>query len=674
MRNIYPKNKKNKFSKELADYIKEAFSWASDFKDDAQSRILETDAYFRRKEYTPDAWVGFCDDGGCHDQGAFIHIDSISTKIDAFIAVASDAVMQVDKPWLISPTEIPKIDQKNKDEIQQSIIEIIGQKAADLSGGDENLYYQSLTNIIKDEEGAYDIIREHRDEIFKLIREKNKEIATATAKTFDDLILDGIQESEWDDELAAYTYNMAKYDFAVMKTPIFSIGYKEEVKNRKVIETKTTMLSCQNIHPANYFCSNDSTWSKKGTFELDVSSISLNELNMSASYEGFIAPEIKRCIEHFKDINRNWIDEDYNIESGDSWKAYEHINIIKYSGKVPSETLFKQISAEDKKTIKDSKFSKNITFECEIWVIDDFVIYQCIKLSNIVSRPYKVSSYSKRGQHKYQGKGIYSLCIKYQIEIDKFYNLMLENADLAAGGIIGYNRKKMASANFQPNQIRGGARIPVKSSYRDGGNDRPIFEIKFDSHVSEFFNIISQLESKMDRDSQIPTSAIGFGSKIDSVRSTGIASIDQQNINKGIIAKMMIIERQLIKPMIKEAISYHLWNTDNPLILNGAVDVKVSGYSSIIRKQSKQQNLDLFIQNMVGIQNAINGMTEQGQDVSGIINLVKKYATQAGFDGDQFFSNTEERIAGEMAGNVTPAVPTEISEDGRTKLPESGRI
>jgi len=674
MKIIYPKNKSGIESADLAAHIKDAYSWASDFKEEAQQKIIEIENYFRIKEATPNAWVGFCDDGECEESGAFIHIDSISTKIDAFIAVAADAIIQVDKPWLITPTKIPSVNKKNKAEIVKSILTIIGEKAAEISQGDETTYYQALANIIKDEEGSYETIREHRDEIIRLIKEKTKEVAERTAKQFDDLVLDGVEESQWSDELASFTYNFAKYDFAVMKAPTFNIGYKEEIEDGFITETKKTVLSFENIHPANYFCSSDATWSNSGTFEIDISSISLNDLQMCVGHNGFIEKEIKACVNHFKDIKRNWLDENYNIEDYENWLPYEHIDAIKYNGKITKEQLFKHISGEDIRSIKKTSFKDNVTFECEIWVIDDFVVYQKIILSNIISRPYKVSTYSKRGQHRYQGKGIYSLCIKYQIEIDKFYNLMLENADLASGGIIGYDRKKIAAKDFHPSEIRGGARIPVKSSYQDGGNNRPIFQINFNSHVSEFFSIISQLESKMDRDSQIPSSAVGFGSKIDSVRSTGIASIDQQNINKGIITKMVSIERNLIKPMVKQIISYHLWNTESQEIINGAVDVKVSGYSSIIRKQSKQQNLDLFIQNMVGMQNAINSMTEQGQDVSAIIALVRKYADQAGFNGASFFNGGTEQLAGEVAGQVTAPVPQEILDDGRTQMPDSGRI
>ena len=82
----------------------------------------------------------------------------------------------------------------------------------------------------------------------------------------------------------------------------------------------------------------------------------------------------------------------------------------------------------------------------------------------------------------------------------------------------------------------------------------------------------------------------------------------------------------------------------------------------------------MFIQNIIGIQNAVNQMKAQGQDVSGIIGLTKKYTEQAGFDSDRFFGEDVQSVAGNLAGNVSEAVPQEIIDDGRIGINEEQRI
>lgn len=660
MKRLFPTQKQGATAEGLALYVRDAFSWARDYKAKTQKNLILTDRYFETKAKVPSLMVDLCEDDGC-DKKATITLDAIGQKVDAFVAVATDAVIQVDKPWEINPTPNPKVPSNYRQEVANQLIAIIGQNAAELSQGDEDTYYLMLMNILEDKEGAYDEMRAIRDEMLVLVQQKVNEVAKETSDVFDRLIHDGMTESNWDEQADDFIHSFGKYDFAVMKSPKFVIGYEDEVRGRQVREIKTTVLEHENIHPKNYYCSEDSMWGVPGTFESDVSTVSLNDLLSSKGFDGFLDKEIDRVHDYFCDTNRDWLSEDYECKDHDRWRSYEHIPVIKYHGKVDCREIEDFISAKDKAKLK--KLGHQASYECTLWVIHEFVIYAEISLSKIVRRPYKVATYSKRGSHKYDGKGIFSLCIEFQAVIDKFAAMMVENANLAAGGIIGYNERKIDAADFSPSDIRGGARIPVKSSVTDGGNDRPIFEIKFDSHVSEFFGIISQMEAKMDERSQIPSFSVGFGQKISSVRSTGIASLNQENVNKAVLRKMFVFEKHVVTPTVRQLVAYHLWNTKDPRILDGAVDVKVRGYSEIIRKQGKQQNLDLVMQNAIGLQNAINQMQAQGQDVSGLIDLFRRYIEMSGIDSTKFFESGQADIT---SGLIAQVGGGNVATDGRS--------
>ncbi len=665
MKRLFLNPKQGADGTKLAGYVRDAFAWAKDFKRDTQQRLLNTDGYFKHKANAPDLVVSLCgDDKKCPNHKAHVSLDAIGNKIDAFVAVATDAIVQVDKPWVIMPTENPELPTGYREDIANGIIQVIGTTAAHLSGGDEQLYYQMLVNVLEDREGAYDFIRQQRDNIYALIEQKVQDRARETASTFDQMITDAMQESNWQEQADSFLHNFGRYDFAVIKTPEWVVGYEEEVSGRQVREVQRRLLKHENIHPKNYYCSEDSTWDRPGAFELDISTISMNDLLSAKELDGFIGKEIDRVCEFFRDTNRNWLDEDYSCSSASNWRSYEHIPVIKYEGKVDCDYVLDFLSAKDRKALK--KLGSQSSYECVLWVIHDFVVYAHVSLSKIVRRSYKVGTYSKKGEHKYEGRGIWSLCITYQAIIDKFATMMLENANLAAGGVIGYNRRKIDAEKFHPSDIRGGARIPVKSSITDGGNDRPIFEVHFDSHVSEFFGIISQMEQKMDERSQIPSFSVGFTSKISSVRSTGIASINQANINKAVMRKLFQFEKHVVRPLIRELVAYYLWNTKDPRILDGAIDVQVQGYSEIIRKNEKQQNLDLVMQNAIGLQNAINQMQAQGQDVAGLVGLFKRYMEMAGFDADKFFSQGQMDVAGGLAqvGGELPVLDGRSDPDG----------
>lgn len=663
MRRLFPTQKQGSDSADLSQYVRDAFSWARDYKEPTQRNLLLTDQYFQSKAEVPELVVDLCEGGDCPNKKAVISLDAIGQKVDAFVAVATDAVVQVDKPWEINPTPNPDVPEDYKQEVTDQLIQIIGQNAAAMSQGDEVAYYQMLMNVLEDKEGAYDEMRAIRDEMLALVKQKVDETARETANTFDSLVSDDMVESNWDEQSDNFIHSFAKYDFGVMKTPDWVIDYKEEVRGRSVREIKTTRLKHENIHPKNYYCSEDSTWDDCGTFEMDVSTLSMNDLLSAKGFDGFMDKEIDSVCEFFGKSGRNWLDHDYDCTVDvDKWRNYEHIPVLKYSGRVDCCEIEDFISKKDKDKLKRT-FKNKSSYECTIWVIHDFVVYFDIPLSNITRRPYKVATYSKKGEHKYEGRGIFSLCIEFQAIIDKFATMVIENANLAAGGIIGYNAKKIDTKDFHPSSIRGGARIPVKSSIADGGNDRPIFEIRFDSHVSEFFGIISQMEQKMDERSQIPSFSVGFGNKISSVRSTGIASLNQANVNKAVLRKMYVFEKHVVTPTVKQLVSYHLWTTKDPRILDGAVDVKVRGYSEIIRKQDRQQNLDLVMQNAIGLQNAINQMQTQGQDVTGLVDLFKRYMEMSGIDSDKFFDQGQADIS---SGLVAQVGGDNVAVDGRS--------
>ena len=651
----------------LCDYIREAFNYAKSIKACKEKHFSQVDNYLKHKGDCDEAIVRLCE--GKDSPTVKINMDAVSNYVDTWVAVGKDAIIQAEKPWEISSTKIPTIPENIKPEIVSSIKTLIGQVAAQQSGGDPALYQRALVGVLNDENGSYDQIREARDEIHALIKKEQNERAQETANVFDCLIQDDMEESNWDEELDSFFYSFGLEDYAVLKTPEFMVGYEEEVNNLKVQEVQKLTLKHEHIDSRNYYTSSDRTWSDHGTFELDISSISLNELKEAKNYDGFLSKQIDRVIEFFENSNREWLDEKWDCTThADKWKGYEDIEVIKYHGKIEGDVIFDWISADNKKKFKGG-FDKSCSHEAVVWKIHDFIVYGSVQLSKRVRRPYRVASYSKRGKHVYDGRGLFSILFPYQDQMDAYWTMMRENANLSAGGIIGYNRNKIDAEEFSPEQIRGGARIPVKSSVTDGGNDRPIFEIRFDSHVSEFFQVILQLEQQMERKSQLPASSLGFGGS-GSFRSTGIASIVQANANKAVLHKILEIEKQVVKPTIKDLVSYHLWNTDDKRILNGAVDVKVSGYSEIIRNQDRQQNLDLFMQNIVGYMNARLALQQQGQDVSGLDSLLGRYAEQAGFDKSVIFGENQavEGIANQLVSNQ-PVETSLQGLDGRSQPP-----
>lgn len=695
MKVLYPTFKPKIDLSPLAKYVRSAFNVGLDIKrkKGVFDRIEHCDQYFANKATWPDS-LFICmnqsnDSSGSnsipdelrhpshHDllpppdkpptteQGIHLHLDTIALKISTFLSVITDAIREVDKPWVITPSPKPEFPDDINAKVQETLLEVVTNNMMAIAQGDKEAYYHQLIAMITNMDGAFDILRTARDEVYEFIMAEYEAKAAESAKIIDVDIYDLIKESDFDLKLDMFFSNFARYDFAVLKTPQFSKGFKHQFVKGKLTEVSHDLLSHEIIHPANYFCSDDSTFDKPGNFELDICNITLTELIdiKNSNIEGFVSDQIDQAVDYFKDRGRDWLSLEYNAnDQTENWQGYESIPVIKYYGKISDNSILPIVSIKQAKELRE-KFGAGSNYECVLWVIQDYVIYCSISLSKVVSRPYRVSSYSKHGSHKFDGKGLWTICYPYQRLMDNYHELLFKNVGLSSVGIITYNPRKIDLDSFDASMIRPGARIPVTTSFQDGANDRVISQVSFDSHIGEILPLIQHIDNEMDRVSEIPSSSIGFGEKLSSIRSTGIASLNQAAINKAVLRKVYIVEFDVIKPTIKSLLLYTLLKTKDPRVIRGAIDIVVSGYSGVMRKQTKAQNLDLVMQNAIGIVNAITSLQTNGVDVSGLWYLFKVYLEQSGIDSNKIIPSSISVKPPDTSGAVGGELP---QLDGRS--------
>lgn len=677
MKFLFPSFRKDADIADLAKYVRKALSAGIDIKRNkgVMARIEQCDQYFEAKSKWPDAlFIKLNQDfsgpdtpddtlppelqhpsmshevgdapspeqsmGSC-GKGIQLDLDSIRLRISTFVAVVTDAIREVDKPWVISASPKPEFPDDINKKVEQALTDVLTNNMMVIAQGDKEAYYYQVLALLRDQEGALQLLREERDKVYTLLMEEYDQKAAESAAIIDAAIHDLIKESNFDQKLDLFFNNFARYDFAVIKTPQFQTGYKYAFKNGKLKEVAKKLLFHEAIHPANYFCSEDSMFDACGTFEMDVGTVTLSELQDMTKNggDGFNKAHIKDVREYFKDKGRQWLLTDYSPDIiAEGWEGYESIPVIKYHGKIDSDLINPLLDAKQVKQL-NALFGEWYSYECVLWVIDEYVIYSAISLSRVVNRPYRVSSYSKHGNHKFDGKGLWTLCYPFQYLMDSYHEMMLKNAGLAAIGMMTYAPNKIALKSFQPWMLRPGARIPVTKTFQDGGNDRVVAQINFDSHLSELLTVVQHFDNEMDRVSEIPSSSIGFGDKLSSIRSTGIASLNQAAVNKAVLRKVYQVEFDVIEPTIKAVLLYSLITTKDPRVMQGAIDVVVDGYSGVMRKQTKAQNLDLVMQNAIGIVNAITSLQANGVDVAGLWYLFKVYLEQSGIDATKIIPN-----------------------------------
>ena len=602
----------------------------------------------------------------CSEGNILIKMDNISNLIETWKAVLNEALLQVTKPYTITPTAKPDdfVEVTNMELVDQ-VKEIVLEALVPLSDGNPQNMSRILSDLIVDKDGGHNFIRGARETVYKIVREHRDEVAKGTAQAIDEDMLDQIQESNYFEVVRRLFHSFARDNISILKAPQYVFGYRDKRDETGVVEEVGKFLYLENIEVKNYFAAPDTTISDNGSFEFDVSSITFGGLSDAKNCPGFVISAIDEVQEFFCDCGRDWLDDSWtSTREATMWRSYDSIDVLKGRIKVTGKMLVEH-GIEPAEGITDDMTTYELTF----WLIHDFLVYGTVTLNRNPVGLYRVGGWMRTGNHVYESKGITQICLPYQKQIDKSYRHMIKNQEYSALGIWGYNRNKIDVAEFTPEDLVGGVALPIKTSITDGGNDRPVFNVRVDSNVSEILTAISHFQQQMEEHSQISAFSVGLSTRLgSSVRTTGLGALFQENANRQTLFKISELEARHIQPFVKDLSRLVIWTSANPDIVSGAVDVQVLSLTDIIRSGDEAKGLDFFIQNTIGIINAIQQLEAQGTDTTGLKSLLTRYAEAKGFDAEDIFGGDSDQQ--KIANSIQEVAPNTPELDGRSQLPE----
>lgn len=592
-----------------------------------------------------------------------VNMDNISNLIETWMALISDALLRTTKPYSISRTDKPNdVSQPTEDELVDNVQDIIGDNLLPFSQGDESIMAQLLDDLIVDNNGGHDFVREVRDAIYDIVRTHKEEIADETAQAIDDEMSDQLQESNYARVIRELYRSFARDRYAILKAPQYVFGYRDRVSENRVEEVLDKFLFFEVIDIDNYYAAPNTTIHDNGSYEIELSKMTFSEMMDAKKCEGFIESGIDQVADFFKNCDRQWTDENWNMANDETeWLSFEEIPVMKGRIKAPGCHLRKFGVVDDKNIENDQT-----TYELIFWKIHDFIIYGSVTLNRKPVGLYRVGGWVRTGTHVYDSKGITEIAMPYQRNIDKSYQHMLKNQEFSSLGIWGYNRRKIDLDDFEPEDLVGGIALPVKTSPTDGSNDRPIFNIRSDSNVNELLTGIAHQQQQMEEQAQISALSVGITTRIgSSIRTTGLGSLIQNNANRQTLSKVAEIEDRFVEPSFRDHARIIIWTSKDPRILTGSIDIQVESLSDIIRQGDESENIDFFIQNIIGIINAIGLLEQQGNDTTGLRNLIGKYAESKGFSADDVFGRAQQVSA--ITDSIQSIEPSNVPLDGRSR-------
>ena len=594
----------------LAEYIRECWSTNKGHKADIQ-RIMHECSKQRAGEY---------DDASRYD-GIDIFINITGLKCRAAEAWLKDVLVNAaDQPWTIEPTRIPELP----DYLKEQIFEILKREIM-IRGYVDPMGDRSRVAALKK----------------TAAKEVNKKAAEACA-AMTDKIQDQMQESGWRKVFEQLQSDIVTYPGGVLKGPI--------ARNRRALKWNGNELHAQSevtivaerVSPLDLYPSPEATNPQEANNIIELMRMTKAALYDCIGLPNFNDDALRLVIDEFEDGYHDWVNHLNSDVTpvGRSWGDTETIDVLDFWGRVPGSVLEDWgLAVED----------VDAQYECNAWLIDNYVVRALINPDPLGRRPYHVTSFNKLpGQ--FWGEGIPQLLRDVQRTANSAARALIRNMGVASGPTVEMNVDLLSEDENVPENIEPWRIYHTKSATVPGASSQAIRYNVAPSIANELMGIMNRFMAMADDFSGVP--AYSYGSQQGAMRTMGGFSLQYGNALKGIKNVLSNMDRDCIEPIISQFWAYNMLYTDDPSIKADA-KVVAKGSQGILQKEQAQAR---SIETLQVLSPFIQGGLIPPQAAQ---ELLVKWSGQNGYDISQFFPDEEvnAEVNAVYGGNMQEGTP-----------------
>ena len=313
---------------------------------------------------------------------------------------------------------------------------------------------------------------------------------------------------------------------------------------------------------------------------------------------------------------------------------------IKYYGLVQVEVL-KEYTSDIPKSYSDEDY-----IECEIWTINDFVIYSTINPYPLGQRPFCVVPRQFVAGTPWGGESLQTAIEPMVRIVNSIVRKHLVNIAFSAQPIGEVEATRVSGD--PPTRIQVGRVYPVLASIH-GEKAYRFTEIA--SHSAEYLNAMSYYLAKADDLSGIPSFITGTPGK-EANSTLGQTNFYFQGASRGISALLSNIDKFLIEPLLRKYYIRNLIYEDDSL--KGDIRWDAKGLSGLfeegIAKSQALQGLQVLSQLKAVLPNI---------DDRAFIELARPLFEHLGIDIEDFLNDTQSiTTPGQVQGPNAPVSPT----------------
>ena len=437
--------------------------------------------------------------------------------------------------------------------------------------------------------------------------QEQQKLSAIAADKMNTLIQDKLHDADWLRQFGDFIYNFVVYPAAIMKTPAVVMKPWKRWNGQRMVVERKLIRAVENISPFDFYPAPNAQSVQDAEYVVEIRKCSRSELVGYYSAPGFDGEGIRQVL---KEHPTGWLEEredgkDHNPEVdtdqytiGLENDAQGFYDCVGFYGAIRGE-LLEEFGVE--------VGSPDISYEAEIWIINDIVIKAVLNPDPAGQRPFYVASFEPI-PGAFWGECPVTRLRDVQRVCTATIVAMVRNMGLASG-VLGEVESDRVIDDEDVNVILPNTIREVKSVIGMQGRAYNFYTVPDISQ--QLLNVFERFMQYGYETIGIPRVAFGSTENIGTLgRTSGGVAMVLNQASKSVKFALRVLEENIIEPVVQSYIDYELMYSLDETI-KGDIRVHARGVSGIVEKESQESKLQWALQSLSSYIQVIDPNTGQ---------------------------------------------------------------
>ena len=555
----------------LAHHVRKCFDAAKEGRKEAEQRMLKSIRQ-RRGEYEPAKLDSIRRMGGSE-----IYMMLTSNKCRAASAWMRDTLLgqRDEKPWTLEPTRIPELNPADMAALQEEAVQ-------------EIMAVERAMGVPITPDKVRQIALRVKDEALA----KAQDAARAMAERMEAKMEDQLQEGGFIHALSAFIDDLTTFPAAIIKGPVIRKQKRLEWQDGELVVVEKLTENWERVDPLMFYPAPHAAGVDDG-FMIERHKLTRSAINALVGVPGYNEAALRAVLDEYGRGGLNeWLEIDTSravAEGHDSMLAERSpdvtIDALQFWGSVQGSMLKEWGLEDDIDEVRD--------YECEVWVIGQWVVKAVLNPDPLGRKPYYKTSYEEI-PGVFWGNSVADLIRDCQDMCNAAARAISDNMGISSGPQVWINNDRLAEGESLT-QMYPWKIWQTKSDPYGTNTAPPVDFFQPTSNAGELMAIYEKFSIMADEFSGIPRYMTGNANVGGAGRTASGMSMLMSNAGKTIKQVMNNIDVHVLSKLI-ERLYYHNMRFGEDPDLKGDVRVVARGVNALITKEQLAVRRNEFLQ------------------------------------------------------------------------------